>query len=343
MIQLKLSACLVIFCMLSASLPAAPPPSTESESDGGLQKLIGELEENEALYQNLKLKLHARYEQPPGQVDPKKQAWHKSELTLIVQGDKYRQEKRTEGRFRQAFAFPTNKPYHHFNSGTDVASQVFDGETLRQFYLYDHAPGLTTDERQQSGRGEIGHEYERMENLLRPHRMLLEYGMKIPLSTWLKGNPAIADSPGLPNYNDGRSYQVQLLGEEQVQGLDCVKVQIDQFRPNGKPSLRNILWLARERNLLPVQADSYQLSRSTEIPQSKARVDAWQEVRPGVWFPRKFHIDRLNWLVYARQHKEEVGWRKEFLVQSVELDPKLPENTFTELEFPAGIEVDGGE
>lgn len=146
--------------LLTLSTAQADKPQTKQTKE--LQTLIQEMERNEALYRNLKLKLHMVYEHPPGQVDPDKQARHKWELTLIVQGDKYRQEKLTKGRFKQGFMFPPKKPYNHFNSGTTESSEVFDGETLRKFYRFDRAPGLTSDKRQQGGHGDITGEQEHL-------------------------------------------------------------------------------------------------------------------------------------------------------------------------------------
>jgi len=323
--------------LISPSIVRADKPQINQSQE--LQTLIQELERNEALYRNLKLKLHTVYEQPPGQVDPDKQARHKSELALIVQGDKYRQEKVTKGRFQQGFLIPPKKPYNHFTNGTTESSEVFDGETLRKFNRYDRAPGLTSEKRQQGGHGDITGEQERMLNLLRPHMLLFEQGLRVPLSTWFKGQDALAASPGWPHYNDGRTYQVQLLGEEEIKGLNCIKVRIEQFRADGKQSEKIILWLARDRNLLPAQAVFYQPGRSEEVPQAEAWVDEWQEVRPGVWFPLKFHKDRLNWIVYTLKRKQQVGWRKEYQFESIELDPPLAEDTFTKLTFPKGIEV----
>tara|TARA_R110002095_G_scaffold59400_1_gene50872 strand:- start:423 stop:845 length:423 start_codon:yes stop_codon:yes gene_type:complete len=132
---------------------------------------------------------------------------------------------------------------------------------------------------------------------------------------------------------------VQLLGEEEIQELNCIKVRIEKFHMNGKLTSKTIRWLARDRNLIPTQAVFYQPLRSEEIPQAEAWVDEWQEVRPGVWFPLKFHTDRLNWIVYRLKNKQQVGWRREYQVESIELDPPLSEGTFTKLKFPKGIEV----
>ncbi|HAH47571.1 MAG TPA: hypothetical protein DCM07_22455 [Planctomycetaceae bacterium] len=323
--------------LFTPSIGQTDKPQAEQSKE--LQTLIQELERNEALYRNLKLNLQMVYEQSPGQVDSDKRARQKSELTLIVQGDKYRQEKLTTGRFQQGFLYPTNKPYNRFSSGTTESSAVFDGETLRKFYRYDRTPGLTDEERQQGGHGDISGEQKCMENLFRPHMLLCEHEVRVPLSTWLKGRDAIAASPGWPNYNDGWSYKVQLLGEEEIQGLNCIKIRIEKFHMNGKLTSKTILWLARDRNLIPAQAVFYQPPRSKEIPQCEAWVDEWQEVRPGVWFPRKFHKDRLNWIIYRLKNKQQVGWRKKYQVESIELDPLLPEDTFTKLKFPKGLEV----
>ena len=74
--------------LFTPSIGQTDKPQTDQSKE--LQTLIQELERNEALYRNIKLKLQMVHEQPPGQVDPDKKARQKSELTLIVQGDKYR-------------------------------------------------------------------------------------------------------------------------------------------------------------------------------------------------------------------------------------------------------------
>ncbi|WP_417397184.1 hypothetical protein [Gimesia chilikensis] len=333
-----ISGSLVLLLMSATRLQANQPQGKESAE---LQALIRDVEQQEALYRNLKLQMQLLYQQPLKPADPEKQVKLKSELTLIVQGEKYRQEKLTKGRFKQGYIVPPDMPYHHFNIGKQESCQVYDGETLQKFFHYDRDRGLTTNERQTGGHGDITHEQVRMENLLRPHMLLSNHGPRVPLSTWLKGTSAVAASPGLPNYDNRTAYTTEILGEETVQGLKCIKVQIDRRRNSGKSEHRNVLWLARERNLLPVQAETYQLSRSTEIPQSEAWVDEWLEVRPGVWFPRTFHTDRLDWFMYVLKKKQQVGWQEAYVVESVELDPSLPAGTFTKLEFPEGIVIDG--
>lgn len=336
--SILISGLLVMLLMPATRLQADQPQGKESAE---LQALIREVEQQEALYRNLKLQMQLVYQQPLKPADPEKQTNLKSELTLIVQGEQYRQEKQTKGRFQQGYFVPPNKPYHHYSNGTQESCQVYDGETLQKFSHYDRDRGLTTDERQTGGYGDITHKQVRMENLLRPHMLLSNHGPRIPLSTWLKGTAAVAESPGLPNYDNRTAYTTEILGEETVQGLKCLKVQIDRRRNSGKSEHRDVLWLARERNLLPVQAATYQLSRSAEIPQSEAWVDEWLEVRPGIWFPRRFHTDRLDWIMYVLKKKQQVGWQKAYVVESVELDPSLPADTFTKLEFPEGIVIDG--
>lgn len=336
--SIMISGSLVLLLMSATRIQADQPQGKESAE---LQTLIRDVEQQEALYRNLKLQMQLLYQQPLKPADPEKQTNLKSELTLIVQGEKYRQEKQTKGRFKQGYIVPPDKPYHHFNIGTEQSCQVYNGETLQKFFHYDRDRGLTTNERQTGGHGDITHEQLRMENLLRPHMLLSNHGPRIPLSTWLKGTSAVAASPGLPNYDNRTAYTTEILGEETVQGLKCIKVQIDRRRNSGKSEHRDVLWLARERNLLPVQAMTYQFSRSTEIPQSETWGDEWLEVRPGVWFPRTFHTDRLDWIMYVLKKKQQVGWQEAYVVESVELDPSLWADTFTKLDFPEGIVIDG--
>lgn len=332
-------SCLYLLLLTPISLSAAPQQDQHSEQDQELQALINELEQQEAFYSELELKLHENYQQPPGDTRPTWKVENETEYSILVQGEKFRQEETTAGNFRLLTQTP-RKNQRHSLEGMNTTLTLFDGTTYRRFHEFDHESPRAVGQRNQNKLGEFSDLPKRMENYGRPH-MLLESSPQVPLSIFLSGKKAMVHFPGLPAHLKPFQVKAWIEGTGEIQGLKCTQVVVERLNDSGVRFSKQILWLAQERNLIPVKIVTYHDQFSREKPCEEAFVDEWQQLRPGVWFPRTFHTDRLDWIMNVLKKKQQVGWQKAYVVESVELDPSLPADTFTKLDFPERIVIDG--
>jgi len=172
-------------------------------------------------------------------------------------------------------------------------------------------------------------------DLARPHMFLFEPARpRVPLSVYLAGREAIRKYAGESTSESRFTTRIQITGREKLQELDCTTVRIEMFDTNGKPRSRTDLWLAQDRNLIPIRKLDYSYRQSKELPCSESRVETWQEVREGVWFPRKTFIERYDSNILRRELIQVTSWRNDYEVESIELNPELPEDVFTRLNIP---------
>ncbi len=178
-------------------------------------------------------------------------------------------------------------------------------------------------------------------NLSRPHMLLLEMGApNVPLSIYMQGAKAVLAYPNPGYFPKGKELRLSDLGSAEFQGLDCRRILIEVLSGNGRPSHRRDVWLAVDRNFIPVRKVAYTYRISKVIPGSESIVDEWQEIRPGVWFPVKAHTIAYDSDAIKRQGKQVPRWEKEYSVDSISLEPLTTAETFTKLDFPLGTEVE---
>jgi hypothetical protein len=179
--------------------------------------------------------------------------------------------------------------------------------------------------------------YERF--TIRPH-MLVYTSQSLPyaLSTLLRGQPAIDATPA---YRHRGPYPaVELTGPEQQNGLPCHVVTL-RFVPadSTTPSRVERLWLAIDRNLLPVRFEEYMPKVSATVPDHIATIEEMREIEPGIWFPTKVVATHFKRQVLQQTGRQEPGWRSVITVQFVRLDPQYPASYFNTLEIPEGTYV----
>lgn len=324
-----------------------PTSASKTEGAAALQTLIQEIEQNEALYKKLQVDM-TRSKVDQADVFPyygPKPIRQNSKLLLIVQGEMFRNQTQTKGLFvsRAIYAFPSGDhplPNIKVNTGTKENTNVFNGTIFRSFWkdIYD-AKGEEKQPRIRK-RGMISDQTPGATNLARPHMLLFEFiGSRVPLSVYLKGTEAVREFTGNSEPKSKYRTRVQVRGTEKVQGLECTLVRIETVDDQGMPRSRRDLWLARERNLIPVRKLCFYNRDSTELPNMECLVEAWQEVRPGVWFPRKAYTERYNSMILKRKGKQQTSWRYDYNVEKVGLNPKLPKDIFTKLNFETGTRV----
>ncbi|MCH9653224.1 MAG: hypothetical protein K0U86_15370 [Planctomycetes bacterium] len=348
--RFRLSACIPLILMAGVILPlpargeqnkkAAEETSKAAVSQNdAVQDLIQEVKKNEKLYSDLGLWLTCVYEKFPKPSDVNKQIQTESLISIDLQEKKFRFESITKGRRIISFFLPPKKLTSHEVTGTSEVIAVFDGHTHYRLWLSNYKPDEVGQRPGMRRSGEISDKTPSISSFARPH-MFLSASEKshVPLSTYLEGAKAITAYPGSDADLRKMYFEKQILGTEKFQGLQCIKVKMELVGSNGKPSSRHEIWLAKERNLIPVRRLDYKYRWSKEIPVSESIVDEWKELRPGVWFPMKAHTNRYNFLSKKPIEKRELMWRRQYAVKSITLNPpQRAPDVFNKLEFPKGM------
>ena len=140
---------------------------------------------------------------------------------------------------------------------------AYDGETTRL---------LDTDSVGNIHDGKFEHSF-----LYRPHTCLLGRArVDFRLSLYLQGGRTVTSEPSYKDVN----VQTSLVGREKVNGLDCCKIKIDVWHVSERPDQASprYLWLAIERNYLPVKTEAYEPLRNKNLPLEVATVDRFEEI-----------------------------------------------------------------
>jgi hypothetical protein len=143
---------------------------------------------------------------------------------------------------------------------------------------------------------------------IRPHMLVFRsWDLDASLSEFLEGE---------------REWEASYQGKEEIDGLKCRRVRITKSaRRQRRPSFRVELWLAEEKNYIPVHMLEYKPFRSDELPHAEAAVDQWREIGPGVWFPTSTSIAVYSGPAPKRENTQKLSWREQCTVEQVSLEP----------------------
>lgn len=312
----------------------------QTENAAALQELIANIEQHETLYSALKLNLTEEYETFPKHTNPEKQIHSETKYSILLQGRNFRRQENSQGRYQIEYRSVPKTPMKSSHKRTSDSIEVYNGITHRGLWNSAAPSPVVEEEPEYERRGQISDEIPSLSNLVRPHMFLLDGGWsKVPLSTYLKGTNAILAYPNPGHFDEKIVIEVEILGQEEFQGLTCTKIRTETSHLNGTRYAGCELWLAQDRNLIPVRKVSYTYRWSKTIPVAESIVDEWQEVSPGAWFPRKAHTDRYDSLKIKREGQQQLSWRKAYKVESIELNPTIPKEAFSKLDFPPETSV----
>ena len=132
------------------------------------------------------------------------------------------------------------------------------------------------------------------------------------------------------------------LGEQTQGGLKCHVIRIEGLREGqSKPRLTELLWLAEDRNYLPVRKEEYQLARREELPASVSLAEDLREIAPGVWCPFRAKTLRFEGLglTGVSEGRLIVRWRRDYAIDREALNPDISPKLFREIEVPEGTKV----
>jgi peroxiredoxin len=169
--------------------------------------------------------------------------------------------------------------------------------------------------------------------LFRPHTLLMGF----PLCSYT-GNGSLFEllSTGIW-YRGMEHLEVAYVGEDRRDGLECDVIQIGQEHL----ATFDYLWLARDRNLIPVRIEQHSKQANRSLPVAFAQVTEMREVQKGVWLPFKIRQlgSDLNYWTRNRVGRVLFDWRRDLSIDSVSLSPTSPQDTEAKLSVPQGTEL----
>jgi hypothetical protein len=165
--------------------------------------------------------------------------------------------------------------------------------------------------------------------------------------SWPHGFHRLSDYIAAETSDTGARLTWHIEGEETLNQLRCVRIrQESQYDSEKQRGPRTVirLWLAIERNYLPIKQTSTRRPRKkgdavSAKPYGIETVEDLREIAPGIWFPL-----HLKTIVYEPTElydygREVVQNRRELRVTHVDPNPKYDISLFREIRFPPGIPV----
>lgn len=130
----------------------------------------------------------------------------------------------------------------------------------------------------------------------------------------------------------GSDLKVIVDGTEAIGDLACVRLRCDMAR-RGWPESYRLVWLATDRNFLPVKVASYALSDRGAFLVEEAEARELTEVEPGIWCPKAYEI-RVN--QRTADGETILSNRTTGRVTMADRHPICPISLFRDLETPDG-------
>ena len=177
------------------------------------------------------------------------------------------------------------------------------------------------------------------DQFVRPHMMLIRnMRMTVPLSTYLSGHEAMKSHPD-GRWNNSLKLSVTYKAEHVYKSHHCHEIWVTTLLDSGEPHDRWELWLAEEKNYIPIRMISYTFLISKSEPVSEGEVTELAEIKPGVWFPISSTVEAVDQMLLGQKGERRFGWRFDFTVPRVALHPNYPLEYFKDVEFPNGTAV----
>lgn len=281
--------------------------------------LLNEVELNEAMYDDIDIKIDYTYQAGPA--SPRLKKTDNSNVQAFESNKNFIWYVGQEGKYR--VGAEANQLFQNGSSSKSDHIKMYDGENTRLLEQNQIANII---------QGYAGDNFR-----IRPHMLFLRgpfYYMS--LSTLLSGDEAIASSPEV-KWPAGRSLQYTYKGEANFNGLKCQKICLT-ILVNDKPVRRLEFWLAEDRNFIPARLFSYQLKTSKDQPRGEGEVLDWIEVNPGIWFPGETTFTSYSPLL-LKKGKKIAQWTKTYKTKEVSLDPHYDLSFFQDIEIPDGTAV----
>ena len=172
-------------------------------------------------------------------------------------------------------------------------------------------------------------------DLWHPNTLLyLEWNLPAPFSKYLT----------MP---DTKSHDMRwtVLGEEQVDGLRCVKLKFEMaykdvehvIETNTTSWFEAYFWLAMDRNYLPIRSVGVSPRNHPTLDHSIRRITSLKEIKTGIWVPeRGDHV--IHDSTELKKGMMIPRWEREFQVEEVILGKEYDVEVFRP-EIPEGAKI----
>jgi hypothetical protein len=282
------------------------------QPDPRVTEIIANVEANEKLYRSLDVKWHFDYRLGTPALDmPGLAKWSKITNRCVLQG---------------SFLFVSSTYEYETRdgrTGKNESQYGYDGETVRKF-------------QNQIANVRQGRDAQDPLHLFRPHKLLLPYHVisNFPFSVWLRGGREL--QLAYPEIYEDADHLVKYDGEEKMDGLSCIRLRCELWRnkPQRYLSVRRYLWLAPERNYLPIKVDWYAPKFSADKLFMYGKVTAWEEIATGVWLPKRWEVDGHNEKILQEEGRLVHCMFERHWIETAKLDPAYPKSFFQDVQFP---------
>lgn len=298
------------------TLAFAPTGGPPLRADMTVEDIVDNVRRNEGLYENIDVTL---YHEHRIDEDEAPSTGTVNEIVSLNSRTKFVSQ---DGLFRLD---RTGKSTTAENEYSDDRVSAFDGDLTR---IYE-----------QNTIANIAHHKQQEPDGVRPHMLLFRTPsvIRCALSTLLSGERARGDE--LARLSDEKTREVTYLGAEDFNGLRCHRIRVTTIVKPDWPSGHWDLWLAEDRNYLPVRRLDFRRGISDKIPEGEGVVEEFREIEPGIWFP--FAVRATGYNAWAVQTKgiEVPHWHARFATEAVSLHPRYPREYFADVPFSDGTAV----
>lgn len=289
-----------------------------------LEELLARIRENESLYDNLEVRYTLKFE---GNLAPREKSLERKSLDRII----HLQNDTVWAVWQSPLYF--GRVEYDWEAHTGKKTQVV-GE-----YGYD---GVNTRRNYMGAIGSVSDRREHETAFCSPHRWgIQEFSQAASLADLFEGLPS-----AFGQWRPGERVVTEIVGEEEVAGVLCVKLRWRRFEPNGREGNSNyVTWIAPTRNYLAARHEHYLTYSSKVIPHAEYEAGNWKEIAPGVWLPFR-SVSKLNDAFALRQGERFLKTHTTLTLEFARLDPKYGIDLFRNVSMPESgpvYTIKGGE
>jgi hypothetical protein len=293
-----------------------PNPDTPGQDEEKLQKIKDQLREEENRYNRLSIDATELRTTNPLVGDNNKTRTTKMHSVLIDE---------------RALTDARHETWHFDGSFRPMLwTEAFDGHTYRAYGR--HPPPQKGGYSWISTMNFFVKPYTLVPAMMRPHSALLP----IDGSSYRRLCDVLWPQPG--TVRKILEKEVEYLGEASSGLLSCYVLAVRP--PHARqPGFKSLLWLAKERNLIPVRFEEYRPGET--LPVRLEIVDKFSEPSPGVWYPahKTRYIFRQQIAPAVREGYLFVDQCWDYAVNAVSLEPVVTEGAFSRIVVDEGIDV----